>query len=69
MKLSEKCACKGLFLLHDMLKSINTRQIPGKLSHENMISSQVKRSPLPWLHNKSIFVAKVKWFVISLVFM
>ena len=32
---------------------INTNEIPGELSRENMISSHVKRSPLLWLHNKS----------------
>ena len=28
---------------------INTNEIPGELSRENMISSHVKRSPLLWL--------------------
>ena len=41
---------------------INTNEIPGELSHENLISSHVKItllsshvkiSPLLWLHNKS----------------
>ena len=36
---------------------INTNEIPGELSREtcenNMLSSQVKISPLLWLHNKS----------------
>ena len=32
-----------------------------------MLSSQVKRSPLLWLQNKSRLI-KVKWFGISLVF-
>ena len=31
---------------------INTNEIPGELSRENMISSHVKRSSLLWLHNK-----------------
>ena len=35
------------------LYCINTNEIPGELSHENMLSSHVKRSPLLWLHNKS----------------
>ena len=29
---------------------INTDEIPRELSRENMISSHVKRSLLPWLH-------------------
>ena len=33
---------------------INTNEIPSKLSHENLISSHVKISPLLWLHNKSL---------------
>ena len=32
---------------------INTNEIPGEISRENMISSHLKISPLPWLHNKS----------------
>ena len=32
---------------------INTNEIPGELSRENLISSHVKISPLLWLHNKS----------------
>ena len=31
---------------------INTNEIPGELSRENMLSSHVKRSLLLWLHNK-----------------
>ena len=31
---------------------INTSEIPGELSRENMISSQMKRSPLLWLHDQ-----------------
>ena len=51
---------------------INTNEIPGELSRENLISSHVKISPSLWLHNKSRLshqkTIKVKWFGISLVF-
>ena len=51
---------------------INTNEIPGELSRENLISSHVKISPLLWLHNKSRLshqkTIKVKWFGISVVF-
>ena len=60
---------------------INTNEIPGELSHKNLISSHVKItcylhnvkiSPLRWLHNKSRLshqkTIKVKWFGSSLVF-
>ena len=51
---------------------INTNEIPGELSRENLISSHVKISPLLWLHNKSRLshqkTIKMKWFGISLVF-
>ena len=33
---------------------IITNEIPSELSHENLISSHVKISPLLWLHNKSL---------------
>ena len=51
---------------------INTNEIPGELSREN-ISSHVKRSRLLWLHDTSRLRSKkknvkVKWFGISLVF-
>ena len=32
---------------------INTNEIPGEISRENLISSPVKISPLLWLHDKS----------------
>ena len=32
---------------------INANEIPGELLHKNMISSQLKRSLLLWLHSKS----------------
>ena len=41
---------------------INTNEIPGELSRENLISSHMKISPYT---KKTI---KVKWFGISLVF-
>ena len=51
---------------------INTNEIPGELSHENLVSSHVEISPLLWLHNKSHLshqkTIKVKWFGSSLVF-
>ena len=51
---------------------INTNEIPGELSRENLISSHVKVSPLLWLHNKSRLphqkTIKVKWFGSFLVF-
>ena len=50
---------------------INTNEIPGELSRENMLSSHVKISPLLWLHNKSRLshqkTIKVKWFGVSFV--
>ena len=59
----------------------NTNEIPGELSHKNLISSHVKItcylhnvkiSPLLWIHNKSRLshqkTIKVKWFGSSLVF-
>ena len=63
-------------LLRDViLVYINTNEIPGELSHENLISSLVKIAcyfQLLWLHNKLRFshqnTNKVKWFGISLVF-
>ena len=60
---------------------INTNEIPGELSHKNLISSHVKItcnlhnvkiSPLLWLHNKPRLshqkTIKVKWFGSSVVF-
>ena len=61
---------------------INSNEIPGDLSCENMIPSHVKItimlfsnakiSPLQWLHNKSRLsqekTVSLKWFGISLVF-
>ena len=51
---------------------INTNEIPGELSCENLIFSHVKISPLLWLHNKSHpshqKTMKLKWFGISLMF-
>ena len=59
----------------------NTNEIPGELSHENLISSHVKNnmlsshekiSPLLWLHDKLCpshqKTIKVEWFGSSLVF-
>ena len=34
---------------------INTNEIPGELSRENVISTHVKIPPLLWLHDKSRF--------------
>ena len=52
--------------------NINTNEIPGELSCENLVSSHVKISPLLSLNNKSRLshqkTIKVKWFGISLVF-
>ena len=44
---------------------INTNEIPGELSRENMVSSHVKRPPfILWLHNKScLSKRKVKGLV------
>ena len=49
---------------------INTNEIPGELSHENLTSSHVKITcylQLLWLHNKLHFshqnTNKVKWLV------
>ena len=53
-----------------MFYYINTNEIPGELSRENLVSSHVKISPLLWLHNKSRLshqkAIKVKWFGSSL---
>ena len=42
-----------LYCLRTLIYYINTNEIPGELSRENLISSHVKISPLLWLHNKS----------------
>ena len=39
--------------LHNSFYHINTNEIPGELSRENLISSHVKISPLLWLQTKS----------------
>ena len=39
--------------LHNSFYHINTNEIPGELSLENLISSHVKISPLLWLQNIS----------------
>ena len=58
--------------LHNSFYHINTNEIPGELSRENLISSHVKISPLLWLHNKSHLshqkTIKLEWFGNSLVF-
>ena len=46
---------------------INTSEIPGEVSRENMISSQVKRSPLLWLHNNSRTLRQKKLFTREMV--
>ena len=55
-----------------IMEYINTNEMPGELSRENMLSSHVKISPLLWLHNKTRLshqkAIKVKWFGSSLVF-
>ena len=60
------------FLSKMMFYYINTNEIPGELSRENLISSHVKISPLLWLHNKSLLshqkTIKMKWCGSSLVF-
>ena len=51
---SHQRPCRTTFCAADGLYYINTNEIPGELSHENLISSHVKISPLLyWLHNKS----------------
>ena len=73
---------KTLFIGWNYFYYINTNEIPGELSRENMISSHVKItcyffshvkiSSLPWLHYKSRLsqekTVSLKWFGISLVF-
>ena len=61
------------FYILTILYYINTNEIPGELSRENLISSHVKISHLCYgyiinraFHTKKLF--KVKWFGISLVF-
>ena len=51
---------------------INTNEIPGELSRENLISSHVKISPLLWLHNesrlshqKNYLKSEMVWYFIS----
>ena len=46
---------------------INTNEIPGELSRENLISSHMKISPLLWLHNKSLLShqKKMVWYFIG----
>ena len=39
--------------LHNSFYHINTNEIPGELSRQNLISSHVKISPLLWLQNIS----------------
>ena len=69
------------FYGNTQLYYINTNEIPGELSRENLISSHVKKnmlsshlkiSPLLCLHNKWRLshqkTIKVKWFGLSLVF-
>ena len=51
-------------LVNKIFYYMNTNEIPGELSCDNMISSNVKRSPLLWLHNKSrLLKRKVKGLV------
>ena len=61
-----------LTLCNNEIYYINTNEIPGELSRENMLSSHVKRSRLLWPHDTSRLSqqknVKVKWFGISLVF-
>ena len=46
---------------------INSNEIPGELSRENLISLHVKISPLLWLRNKSRLShqksIKVEWYL------
>ena len=74
MYLGEKRRNREFIFLTSLISFyyINTNEIPGELSRENLISSHVKISPLLWLHHKSRLshqkTIKVKWFGISLVF-
>ena len=81
LKEISKASSIAFLLWHTTHYYINTNEIPGELSHENMISSYVKItcyfqvwkiSPLLWLHNKSRLsqdkTVSVKWLGISLVF-
>ena len=42
---------------------INTNEIPSELSREILISSQVKISPLLWLHNKYFSTLEEKFCI------
>ena len=42
-----------LWVIIKYIYYINTNEIPGELLRENLISSHVKISPLPFFHNKS----------------
>ena len=44
---------RALFPTTFLETAVNTTEIPGELSRENLISSHVKISPLLWLHDKS----------------
>ena len=52
------CKKAGADLVRTITSYINTNEIPGELSRENMISSHVKRSRLLWLHDTSRFRSK-----------
>ena len=58
--------------VNNYLHYINTYEIPGEFSLENLISSHLKISPWLWLLNKSRLshqkTIKVKWFGSSLVY-
>ena len=43
----------GAGVVSTITSYINTAEIPGELSRENLIPSHVKISPLLWLHDKS----------------
>ena len=47
----ESIGKQGTTTTNNILYYTNTNEIPGELSHENLVSSHVKISP--WLHNKS----------------
>ena len=70
-KNGETACPTGIDLFNNAIYYINTNEIPGELSRENLISSHVKILPLLWFHNKSLLLhqkaIKVKWFGSSLV--
>ena len=64
-------ACTRIYDSDKVLYHINTNEIPGELSRENLISSHVKITCYGYIINDAFHSEKtieVKWFGTSLVF-